>query len=150
MIGEICNKNVHMISPLATVAEAAKKMRDEHVGDLFITETKSKPSRPLGVITDRDIVTKVLAAKKAVDTPVTGVMSRILVTAKDTDGLQETILKMRDQGVRRIAVVDHKDQLCGVIAADDVYNLLSKELSEVAGISRKQIDLEKQSKSIQL
>jgi CBS domain-containing protein len=138
MLKDICNTNVYTISPSSSVADAAKMMYEKHVGVLFVVESL-KNGKPIGIISDRDIITKVMAKNKPPTTTVNDVMSTELVLAQDTDGIQDTIAKMKDKSIRRIGIVNGEGQLYGVISADDLYELLSKEFHELASISHRQI-----------
>ncbi|MGE0173170.1 MAG: CBS domain-containing protein [Oligoflexales bacterium] len=138
MLKDICNTNVYTISPTSSVAEAAKMMYEKHVGILFIVESL-KNGKPIGIISDRDIITKVIAKDRPIATTVREVMSTELILARESDGVQDTIAKMRQRGIRRIGVVGEDDQLFGVLSADDLYEMLSKEFNELASISHRQI-----------
>ena len=61
MVGEICNREVVVTTRDATVADAAKLMRDHHVGTLVVAAPSDAAQRPVGIVTDRDLVVEIMA-----------------------------------------------------------------------------------------
>jgi CBS domain-containing protein len=124
-IKDIFIREVASASDGNTIHEAAMFMRKAHVGSLVVVNDQHAP---IGILTDRDIVLSVVAAglePKAVK--VTDVMTRDpLVVHEDAD-LWGTIQIMRAHGVRRLPVVNSQHQLVGIIAADDMLELLAKQ-----------------------
>ncbi|MFB6260278.1 MAG: CBS domain-containing protein, partial [Thiohalorhabdaceae bacterium] len=67
-IGEYCNREVVITDRSHSIREAAKLMRDHHVGDLVVVAEKSGAKRtPVGIVTDRDLVLGVLAQDVGLD-----------------------------------------------------------------------------------
>lgn len=138
-IGEVCTRQV-VIAPAQTpISEAAKLMRQHHVGALVITEGDGKRV-PAGIVTDRDIVVGILAQDLDPDRFTLGdITTGELVTIREQEGVFETIQLMRSKGVRRVPVVDAKGTLVGIVSIDDLVDLLAEELGELAKlISREQ------------
>ncbi len=132
-IGEICNRDVVYISRDSTILEAAQLMRQHHVGDLVVAEDKAGLRVPVGMLTDRDLVIEVLAANIGTEAVNVGdIMSPELVTARDSDGVYETIQRMRGKGIRRIPVINHRGGLEGIVAVDDLLGLLAEEIMGLA------------------
>ena len=104
--GEFCNRDVVVVEKDASVAEAAGLMRTYHVGSVVVVDTREDIRRPVGVLTDRDIVmefvTQDLSPK---DIAASDAVGYELVTVGEETGLYETIELMRDRGVRRVPVV---------------------------------------------
>ncbi|HEU0202040.1 MAG TPA: CBS domain-containing protein [Burkholderiaceae bacterium] len=142
-IGEICRRDVVHCTRDTSVAEVAKLMRNHHVGDLIVAEPREGRLVPVGIVTDRDLVVKVLAEEVRPETITAGdLMSPELVTAAETEVLYDAIWHMRSKGIRRLPVVDARNFLVGVLTADDVTRILAEELSEVARIVPRQVKLE--------
>ena len=132
-VGEVCKREVVFISRDSTVAEAAKLMREHHVGALVVTGYEEGRQRPLGVLTDRDIVVEVIAEDlRPEDLLVGDVMSFELATVGEDDGISEAIKMMKGRGVRRIPVINGGGDLVGIFTVDDVMELLAEELSDLA------------------
>jgi len=139
-IGELAIRQVVVASRETPVLDAAKLMRQYHVGDIVVTEASGGKQKPVGMVTDRDIVLEVLAQDLDVTKLSVGdIMSSDLVTVRESEGVLQTIQLMRAKGVRRTPVVDQEGALIGIISADDFIELLSDELAAVAKlISREQ------------
>ena len=132
-ISEVCNREVVVVSAKDSALEAARLMRQHHVGDLLIVEDHGDIRVPVGIVTDRDLVLEVMATKLD---PATIAVSDIalskLVTIKENTGLFESIGYMRSKGVRRLPVVAENGGLVGILTLDDLLELLAEELAELA------------------
>jgi len=136
LVGNICKTEVVTVTADQTVAAAARLMREKHVGLLVVVDSgEVKPDlKPVGVLTDRDIVTAVVA--KDVDAralKVGDVMTRHPVLAGESHSLEGTLRFMRDAGVRRAPVVGTRGQLTGILSLDDVIAGFATQLTDVAG-----------------
>ena len=133
-VREFCSRTVAVIEPGASLREAALLMRDAHVGALVVTERKGGVTRPVGVITDRDIVVAVVAVPGArpEGIRVRDVMSTQLLLAREEDGLSETVKTMSEHGVRRLPVAAADGSLFGIVTLDDVLRVLGGELGNLA------------------
>ncbi|HSQ05409.1 MAG TPA: CBS domain-containing protein [Burkholderiales bacterium] len=141
-IGEICNREVIVAPPDTTVSAGAKLMRHHHVGSIVIVDTTATgPRRPIGLVTDRDIVVEVTAMDLDPNVLTLGdIMVRELITAREHDGVLETMEVMRYRGVRRIPVVTGTQQLVGIVTIDDLLEVLSEELAALTKIvAREQV-----------
>ena len=132
-VGDICIRSVVTAHPDETVVEAAKRMRDRHVGDLLVADTQA---RPVGILTDRDIVVSAVAqSPDRLESLLVGdVMTRDLVTARAGDTLDEALKTMRARGVRRLPVVSADGRLEGLVAFDDILEVMSEELGKLVGL----------------
>jgi CBS domain-containing protein len=143
-IGEVCSREVVYCDRGASVVEVAKLMRNHHVGDLIVAESRDGTLVPVGVVTDRDLVVKVLAEAVSAEVLTAGdLMTRHLVTVDESDSVYEAIRRMRDEGIRRLPVLGANGALVGVLSADDVTELLAEELGTLARIAPRQSVLEK-------
>jgi CBS domain-containing protein len=143
-IGKVCNREVVFIHAQASVPEAARLMREYHVGDLVVIKEKTGKRVPVGIVTDRDIVLEVIAEGVDMDDVSVGdIMSDKLVTARESDGLLETIKLMRAKGIRRLPVVNDDNELVGILSVDDLINLLSEQIVDLARLIAREQDREK-------
>jgi len=143
-IGDICTREVIYCGRDAGVLEVAQLMRNHHVGDLIVAETRNGRLQPLGIVTDRDLVVKVLAEAVVAEALTAGdLMTRELVTAGEAESVHVAIERMRADGVRRLPVVGADGALIGVLSADDVTEYLAEELTGLAHIAPRQSVLEK-------
>ena len=143
-IGEICTREVVYCGRDASVTEVAQLMRNHHVGDLIVADTRDGMLVPVGIVTDRELVVRVLAEGVAPDVLTAGdLMTRRLVTAAESEPVHEAIERMRAEGVRRLPVVGADGTLVGILSADDITEFLAEELTGVARIAPRQSVLEK-------
>lgn len=133
--GELCNRQVVIATPDELILTAARRMRDHRVGCLVVVEGDPGQRRPIGILTDRDIVVYAVADGDALgERTVRACMNPNLVTARERDGLLEVIRRMRAHGIRRIPVVDAGGLLQGILSADDVLDVLAEEVDDLAAV----------------
>ena len=134
-IGEICNREVVVAEKSLPVIEAARLMRSYHVGDVVVVENLPGGRKPVGIVTDRDIVVEVVAANVAAETLTVGdIMSPELVSVTEPEGVFEVIRYMHTKGVRRVPVVSKEGWLVGIVTLDDLLELLAEEMKDLAGL----------------
>jgi CBS domain-containing protein len=145
-IVDFCRCELLTVRPTDEVLVAARLMREKHVGCLAVVDQveSGKHPRPVGVLTDRDIVVAVVA--QAIDparVSVGDIMTRAPVTANGTDSPEQAARTMRRAGVRRLPVVDQQGELVGVVSLDDVLEYLAGELQSVAAAIRHEQQVER-------
>jgi len=132
-IGEICSRAVVVVQRHESVLEAAKLMRQYHVGDVVVIEERDGVRVPVGLVTDRDLVVEIMATGLDANVmTVEDIMEPELACVKDTTGIFETVQYMRSRSIRRVPVVDEHDALLGILSLDDLLELLSEELLAIA------------------
>ena len=147
-IGEFCNREVVFAERTTSIIEAAQRMRRYHVGDLVIVDLVEGKRVPVGIVTDRDIVIEIVAESLSVDDFTVGdIMTPQLISVQENMGVVETIRLMRVHGIRRIPVVSEDGGLVGIMAADDVLDLLAEEVSELAKVAPREQAGETRSRS---
>ena len=135
-IGKFCNPYVVSAPRETTVLEAAHLMRHNHVGDIVVVDEAEGRKRPVGIVTDRDIVVEVVCLGLDASAIRLGDLQlQPLVTARDRAGYAETVHAMVEHGVRRVPVVDDAGVLVGIITLDDVLRQLAIPLAELSGLS---------------
>lgn len=140
-VGQYCNRDTVIAGRQDSILEAAKLMRQHHVGCVIVVEDDAHGSpTPVGVVTDRDLVIEIIAKEVDPETVTLGdIMSYELVTAHEDDRLWDTLQRMRVKGFRRIPVVDGHGVLKGILTSDDLLEVLAGEMSELSRIiSREQ------------
>ena len=136
-VGEYCKRAVVAIATSADAAAAAKLMREEHVGFLIVYREGDALQKPVGVLTDRDLVLGVMA--RDVDphaVTVEDVMTRQPLIANDSDELSDLLQGMRLAGIRRVPVVDVRGALAGIMAIDDAIDVVTGLMCDIAGSIR--------------
>lgn len=144
-IGEICSHSVVTCRRDTRVAEIAKMMRDRHVGAVVVVEAlDDQGPRPIGIVTDRDLVVQVMANGANPEALQAGdIMAAVLTRANEGETVYDAVWHMRGKGVRRLPVVDERDRLVGILAADDVMRALAEAMMEVSRTAPLQIARER-------
>ncbi|UCC56021.1 MAG: CBS domain-containing protein [Gammaproteobacteria bacterium] len=146
--GELCCREVITATRDMSITEAAELMRDRHVGCLVVVEGIGDRQEPVGIITDRDIVIEVIAENVALDKVTVGdVMTYALLKVNVQDSILDTAQRMRARGVRRVPVIEPTGELAGILALDDILELLSEELSLLTRISDREAEQEKKKRA---
>lgn len=142
--GEFCTREVVITEKDSSILEVAQLMRTFHVGDVVVVEHRGEQAVPLGIITDRDIVVELIAQEVDLGSVTVGdIMSYDLLSVREDEGIWEVLLQMCDRGVRRIPVVNEEGGLEGILALDDMIELLAEELTLLAKIARSGPDRER-------
>jgi len=131
--GDVCTRSVAFARRSDSIGDAARLMREHHVGSLVVVDETAAGRVVVGMLTDRDIVTGVVA--KGVDPEllrVDDLMAADLVSAREDDSVIDLLSVMRRKGVRRIPVVDAHGLLVGLAALDDLLEVIAEELNLVA------------------
>lgn len=115
-ISEVMTRDVRTVRPDQTAKEAASFMLSEDAGSMPVSDN----GRLVGMITDRDIAVRGVARGYGPDTPVRELMTDEIVCAREDDDVDDVASKMSDAQVRRIPVIDDKEQLCGIVSLGDL------------------------------
>lgn len=145
-IGNLCKPHVQVIFPDTEITDAARMMRDRHVGDLVVVDRASEKI-PIGMVTDRDIIVGVIAQGLPVDkVTVSDVMSHNVLTASYDDDIADVTAMMRAYGLQRIPIVSQEGYLVGIFSMEDALGVLAYELDKLAGLRVRAIDVETRSR----
>jgi CBS domain-containing protein len=132
--GEVCTREVATVAPEDTVLTAARMMTERNVGTVFVVTADGDP---VGVLTDRDIVVRcVVEERDAQVVDVADVMSTPLETVDEDAWLPETLAIMSDRGVRRLGVTRGPGRLVGVVALDDILDIMAADLATIGDVLR--------------
>lgn len=126
---EVMTQDVVVMPSSATLVDAARQMRERDIGDVIIVEGDLIS----GILTDRDIVVRAVADEMPMDTSVGEFASADLVVLDADDSVEEAVLLMREQAVRRIPVVE-EDVPVGIVSIGDLA-MLFDEGSALADVS---------------
>ncbi len=133
-VREIMTSNVDTCTPLDNVYEVAVKMKDLDVGAIPIVENET--GKLIGMITDRDLVVRGIAEKRAGSNQVTNVMSENLITVSPDTSLEEASNLMAEHQIRRLPVVEN-GQLVGIVSLGDL--AVNEQSDESAGYALTEI-----------
>jgi CBS domain-containing protein len=117
-VREIMTENPACCGPDSSIMEAARKMAECDCGEIPVVD---RNRQPVGVITDRDIACRAVAAgKDPQGTKVREVMSSPVVTVTPDASIEECCKTMEQNKVRRVPVVDGGGGCCGIISQADI------------------------------
>jgi CBS domain-containing protein len=124
--------NVVYLPSETTLAEVARTMREQDIGDVVVADESLT-----GLVTDRDIVLRAVAERRDPSTTTIGeIVSRDLVTVRPEDTIHSAALLMRDHAIRRVPVCDERG-LVGIVSIGDLAEKIDPE-SVLGGISQAQ------------
>jgi CBS domain-containing protein len=127
--GRICTREVHFGEPDESVRDGARRLAEREVGTLVILDAER---RPLGMVTDRDIMFHCVAEGRDPEkATLREIMASPAVTVVEETPIERALETMARDGVRRLVVVDREKKLVGLLALDDVLELLAEETSTI-------------------
>ena len=116
-ISEIMTRDIRCVAPNDSLQRAAKAMDELNVGALPVWDGQNL----IGMVTDRDITIRGVAAGKQADSaPVSEVMSTDVQCCFEDEQIDDVMEKMRDSQIRRIPVMDRQNRLVGMISLGDL------------------------------
>lgn len=125
----VMKTEVVTVSPSVPITEAALSMREEDIGVLVVVDDGG---RPVGIITDRDIVVSVVAdSKNPVEILVEEVMTKKLIVVQEDTSIFEILKILAKNNIRRVPVMK-KGKLVGIVSVDDLIVVITTELSNLA------------------
>jgi CBS domain-containing protein len=133
--GRICSRDVDTASYDESVLDAARRMRDRQVGTVIVVDEM----RPVGIVTDRDLTVRVLAlGLDPQRTRVSEVMTPSPTTIREEDSIEAALGYMRAGRFRRLPVVGRDGRLLGILALDDVLELVAEELADIGQLLKRE------------
>ena len=124
---ELFTKDVVTALAEQPISDIAELMNDRKVGTVVIVEE----SKPIGIVTDRDIALALGLQACTAEAPVQTIMTRRPHTLKKQEGIMRATQYMMEKHVRRLPVVDEKGRIVGIVSIDDLLPLLSRELQNL-------------------
>lgn len=142
---KIGKRKVATVYDDTNVADAARIMRDSHLGDVVVIDHSEGKITPVGILTDRDIVMSTTAlGLSPADFKVEDIMTHTLVTARSDDSLTHVIDLMKNHGVKRIPLVSESGELDAILAIEDVTRFLAEELHALSQVYERQRAMEEE------
>jgi CBS domain-containing protein len=119
-VKNIMRENVISVDSSLTVKDAAKMMGNANIGCIIVT----KNNAPVGIITERDLVRKIVAYQKSPSTSVKDVMSSPLIVIDPEETVWELAELMKQKQIHKVPVVEN-GKLVGIVTATDLTRLCS-------------------------
>lgn len=119
-VRDIMTREPQCVTQNEKLGRVAKMMRDEDCGAIPVVAGEND-RKIIGMVTDRDIVVRVVAdGKNPTDIPVEIAMTKEVYSVKEDDSVESVFKIMSDRQVRRVPVVDQNDRLIGIVAQADI------------------------------
>jgi CBS domain-containing protein len=136
-VGRICTRYVDLADEEETAQAAARRMAERRVGSLVVL---NRANEPVGILTDRDLVVRVLAqGRDPRRARVDEVMTRTLTTVSEATPIEHALALMRAGGFRRLPVTGGDGTLAGLVSLDDILSLLAEEFFHVGSLVEKEM-----------
>ena len=127
--GAICVRSVQVASPRESVRDVTRRMAQADVGTVVVL---GEAKQPVGILTDRDVALRCVAEKRDPDsTEVRAIMTTPATCVHESTSIESALTRMAGAHVRRLVVVDDEEQLVGILALDDVLDLLAEEATAI-------------------
>jgi CBS domain-containing protein len=115
-IADVMTRDVRVVAPRDTLQRAAQCMDELNVGAVPVCDG----DKLIGMVTDRDLAVRAVAAAKPADTAVEEVMSANVRWCYDDQPVDEVLDEMRDTQIRRVPVIDRDHRLVGIVSLGDL------------------------------
>jgi CBS domain-containing protein len=127
-LGEQFRSNVVTVEPDETIQSAVWKMKDENVGAVVVLENR----KVVGMLTDRDVALKLGLGDAGLATPVREVMTQDVLTIWEDQGIYNATQYLMGHQIRRLPIINRKNELVGMVTLDDLVALLAQELRNLS------------------
>ena len=140
-VGEICSRDVLTMSAAEPLAHCAREMKDRNVGSAVIVDNAQGFPRPVGIVTDRDMLRGQFDRCADLFCLNTGdVMSNDLLVLKEGTDVADAIELMSRRAVRRAPVVSTGGELVGIVTFDDLLPVIAAQITAIAGLISGQVE----------
>ena len=124
-MNQVMSKEILTVDKSITIQEAANKMKSMKIGCVIITEkNKEEILHPIGILTERDFVTRIAAEGRPLFTEVSSVMSQPLITVESEETVWEASEIMKERSIHKLPVRKN-DNIIGIITTTDIVKISS-------------------------
>ncbi|MBN2334522.1 CBS domain-containing protein [Candidatus Bathyarchaeota archaeon] len=128
-VSDVMVRDPVMVGPDAPCGRLAKLMRTRGVGSVIVVTD----GFPVGIVTERDLVHRVMAVDKKPDSCVADeVCSKPVIAVSIYADVEMAVDLMNEYGIRRVVVVDNEDKVVGILTTDDIAKNLRSMTEELA------------------
>ena len=122
-ISEVMNTNVIAIGKDSSVLDACRLMAEKKVGTVVIVES----GKPTAVLNERDIISQVILNERNAKTlPVKDIAPSDFVVESADNTILDASLKMNENGLKRLPIVDETGRLVGILSSSDIVHILAE------------------------
>lgn len=147
-VGEICSREVLAMDATEPLASCARQMKSRNVGSAVIVDHSQGFPKPIGIVTDRDMLRGQFDRCADIFCLSTGdvMSSDVLVLKEDTD-VADAIERMSRRTVRRAPVVSTAGELVGIVTFDDLLPVVAAQITSIAGLITGQVEQHERSRA---
>jgi CBS domain-containing protein len=141
LVSDVMHKGLIVVDSNESIENAARMMKENKIGSVIVMEK----GKGIGILTERDIVRRVVSAGLSTKKKVKEVMSTPLRTIKESDSIDKAISVMRKYKIKKLPVTDKKGRLIGIITETEIIHTLPgvmDVLFELTGASKIQLTTE--------
>lgn len=136
-VGRICSRVVATASAGETIRKAARRMADHDVGTLVIVS--DHPQRAIGIVTDRDLTVRCIAARLDPDeTAISAVMTTPVHSVDEHQPVEDAVAIMGRAGTRRLVVTGEDQRVAGLLSIDDILGVAVEEAGAIGHLLEQQ------------
>jgi len=130
LVSEVMVKDPIRVEPATPVRELARLMRDKAIGSIILVED----DKPVGIVTERDLVRRVLASDQNPDTiKALDICTKTVISTSPLADVSVAVDIMNDYNIRRIVVVDDRSgKVVGILTTDDIWQNFRRMSEELA------------------
>jgi CBS domain-containing protein len=126
-----------------TIQSVCKIMHENHIGSVIIVRKEIDGNRPLGIITESDIIHKIGSVELfTTQTPVRELMSNNIISIKPRNTISDAIGIMHGNNIRRLPVIDNDGKMVGIITDKDILKAIARNSSIASAYISREFDLE--------
>jgi CBS domain-containing protein len=134
-VASIMTREVKTAKESQTVKAAARIMTEKDIGILVIVKG-TEPDRPVGIITERDLVRVVgTTDTSTLQMPLRDIMSKPVVTIEASSSIKDAIQSMELNNFRRLPVVDREKKMVGIVTDKDIFKVIMKSQALITSMS---------------
>jgi len=138
-IGELCTRDVYIVSPSEDLSQAVHEMRKRNIGCVIVVERRGESVVPVGIVTDRDIVRALPDYPDGITRArVADVMTREPLTLAEDSSIVEGMGRLCSRRVRRAPVTSANGDLVGIVSTDDCLGIVAEQLDSLARLVERQ------------
>lgn len=144
LLKDLCTTDVVCCGRDTSISQLAHLLRGRHAGDVVVVDDPDGERVPAGMVTDRDIVLKVLGMGQDPQRVNAGqIMHSPVVTAGEGEDSRVAIARMRAHGVRRLPVTGNGGRLVGIVTLDDLLRMVAADVASLVELVGKEQDVER-------
>lgn len=143
-MARICSRNIVSLHGDESLQQAARLMREHHVGTVVVTQPGATGTQVAGLVTDRDLAIEVLARGGDAGELTVGALvgGQVLLSVPESAEPGEAIAIMQSGGVRRLLVGDEEGHLVGIVSFDDLLRFCAAQIAGLGAVLGKEMERE--------